>query len=114
MNLAIHLPALRTTGAGLCLALVAATGLAQPAALPEGAPATPAAASAPAAAPRGTAREVGGATRRLLALQAASGTAPRPITGDVATLSYQRYLDSFKHAIPTTSLAPPQSKTGTK
>ncbi|RZL57003.1 MAG: DUF3613 domain-containing protein [Variovorax sp.] len=46
---------------------------------------------------------VGDATQRLLALQrdgrAASPT-PRPIAGDVATMSYQRYLDTFKRPIP--------------
>lgn len=44
---------------------------------------------------------IGDATRNLLALQreghSASAT-PRPIAGDVAQLSYQRYLDSFDGA----------------
>lgn len=47
--------------------------------------------------------QVGDATHNLLAMQregnAASST-PRPIAGDVANLSYQRYLDSFKFPIP--------------
>lgn len=47
--------------------------------------------------------QVGDATRDLLSLQreghAASQT-PRPLAGDVASLSYQRYLDSFKFPIP--------------
>lgn len=48
-------------------------------------------------------RNIGDATHSLLALQreghAASPT-PRPLAGDVATLSYQRYLESFKFPIP--------------
>lgn len=47
--------------------------------------------------------QVGDAARSLLELQregrAASPT-PRPLAGDVASLSYQRYLDSFKFPIP--------------
>lgn len=47
--------------------------------------------------------QVGDATRDLLVLQregrAASHT-PRPIAGEVANLSYQRYLKSFTHEIP--------------
>lgn len=47
--------------------------------------------------------QIGDATRSLLSMQregdSASST-PRPLAGDVASLSYQRYLDSFKHAIP--------------
>ncbi|RZI68778.1 DUF3613 domain-containing protein [Variovorax guangxiensis] len=49
---------------------------------------------------------VGDATQGLLALQregSAASATPRPIAGDVAQLSYQRYLDSFdgaKHPIP--------------
>ncbi|MBB1599337.1 DUF3613 domain-containing protein [Variovorax sp. UMC13] len=47
--------------------------------------------------------QVGDATHNLLALQRegtqASNT-PRPLAGDVASLSYQRYLDSFKLPIP--------------
>lgn len=47
--------------------------------------------------------EVGDATRHLLTIQreglAASPT-PRRLSGDVASLSYQRYLDSFKYPIP--------------
>lgn len=46
---------------------------------------------------------VGTATQRLLALQRggtlASAT-PRPIPGEVAHRSYERYLNSFNHPIP--------------
>ncbi|WP_295524144.1 DUF3613 domain-containing protein [uncultured Pseudacidovorax sp.] len=46
---------------------------------------------------------VGAATQRLLALQRdgtlASAT-PRPIPGEVAHRSYERYLSSFNHPIP--------------
>lgn len=48
-------------------------------------------------------RKVGDATHYLLAIQreghAASPT-PRPLPGEIASLSYQRYLDSFKFPIP--------------
>ncbi|MGJ7543515.1 DUF3613 domain-containing protein [Variovorax sp. LT1R16] len=47
--------------------------------------------------------QVGDATRNLLAMQRegkVASTTPRPLAGDVATLSYQRYLDSFKFPIP--------------
>jgi len=47
--------------------------------------------------------QVGDATHNLLALQRegthASKT-PRHLTGEVANLNYQRYLDSFKFPIP--------------
>lgn len=46
---------------------------------------------------------VGDATRTLLDLQRDghyASTTRRPIAGEVATLSYQRYLDSFKLPIP--------------
>jgi hypothetical protein len=46
---------------------------------------------------------VGDATAGLLALQrdgTAASPVPRPITGEVATRSYQRYLRSFEQAIP--------------
>lgn len=45
----------------------------------------------------------GDATHGLLAMQREGDLAsrtPRPLAGDVASLSYQRYLDSFKHPIP--------------
>lgn len=45
----------------------------------------------------------GDATRSLLAMQREGDLASqtsRSLAGDVANLSYQRYLDSFKHAIP--------------
>lgn len=46
---------------------------------------------------------VGDATRSLLAMQREgeiASTTPRPMAGDIASLSYKRYLDSFKHPIP--------------
>lgn len=46
---------------------------------------------------------VGDATAGLLALQrdgTAASPVPRPIAGEVATRSYQRYLRSFEQAIP--------------
>lgn len=44
----------------------------------------------------------GETTRQLLAAQAAGTMAgpPRPMVGAAATLSWQRYLDSFGYAIP--------------
>lgn len=48
-------------------------------------------------------RNVGDATHHLLAIQREGRVAsptPRPLAGEVASLSYQRYLDSFKHPIP--------------
>ena len=54
------------------------------------------------AAPAAPAR-VGDATAGLLALQRegrAASTVPRPIAGEVATRSHQRYLKSFEHPIP--------------
>ena len=62
-------------------------------------PPPPAAAEA---APAGPAR-VGDATAGLLALQrdgAAASPVPRPIPGEVAGRSYQRYLKSFEQPIP--------------
>lgn len=47
--------------------------------------------------------QVGDATHRLLAMQrdgSAASTTPRPLAGEVASLSYKRYLDSFKFPIP--------------
>jgi hypothetical protein len=47
--------------------------------------------------------QVGDATGNLLRAQREGSVAsptPRPLAGDVASLSYQRYLDSFKYAIP--------------
>ncbi len=44
---------------------------------------------------------VGRATERLLAMQTASpGVHPRPIDGEQASRSYQRYLKSFETKIP--------------
>jgi hypothetical protein len=77
----------------LCLAGACGFAAAQPADSAQAAPLPPR-------------TQIGDATSALLALQrdgtAASPTA-RPIAGDVAHLSYQRYLDSFdgaKHPIP--------------
>lgn len=96
--------------AALLLPLAAGSCLAQ-----VEAPATTTAASLPSQeAQAAPATGVGMATRRLLATQAASATAARPISGTVATLSYQRYLDSFKQPIPTTSPATPPARTGSK
>lgn len=47
--------------------------------------------------------QVGDATGALLAWQRSGQIAsptPRPIAGDVATRSYERYLKSFEHPIP--------------
>ena len=47
--------------------------------------------------------QVGEATTQLLALQrsgAAASSQPRPIPGEVAGRSYQRYLKSFDYPIP--------------
>jgi hypothetical protein len=43
---------------------------------------------------------IGDATRQLLSLQRNATGPDRPIPGEQAGLSYQRYLDSFKHPIP--------------
>ncbi|MBR8223541.1 DUF3613 domain-containing protein [Burkholderia ambifaria] len=55
-----------------------------------------------------SAAEVGHATDALLSLQRdnrAAGPA-LPMLGDTASLSYQRYLDSFKHKIPESMGSP--------
>ncbi|AOI98187.1 DUF3613 domain-containing protein [Burkholderia sp. LA-2-3-30-S1-D2] len=55
-----------------------------------------------------SAAEVGHSTDALLALQRdnrAAGPA-LPMLGDTASLSYQRYLDSFKHKIPESMGSP--------
>lgn len=81
--------------AGLVLIGACLIARAQPA------PATPTAeADAPFDQP---AVQVGSATQRLLALQAsgqAASPTPRPIPGDVAGRSYDRYLKSFEFPIP--------------
>jgi len=64
-----------------------------------GAAATPASASAAPAAGQG----FGSQTRYWLATQASGANAvsdPRPMSGEAATLVYQRYLKSFTHEIP--------------
>jgi hypothetical protein len=43
---------------------------------------------------------VGDATRQLLTLQRNATGPDRPIPGEQASLSYRRYLDTFKHPIP--------------
>ncbi|WP_295856619.1 DUF3613 domain-containing protein [uncultured Xylophilus sp.] len=62
----------------------------------------PAAVLASSSVPQPGAR-IGDAARALRDLQSggsAASTTPRPIAGDVAGLSYQRYLDTFKQPIP--------------
>ena len=62
---------------------------------------------------------VGAATQRLLALQRGgtmASTTPRPIPGEVAHRSYERYLNSFNHPIPDrygSSVSMRQGGTGT-
>jgi len=101
---ALHLPALlRTALLGLAIGTVAWTASAQPTGTPPAATAATAQATEAEPAHVPLRRPVGDATRDLLALQregrAASPT-PRPIAGEVADLSYQRYLKSFTHPIP--------------
>lgn len=48
-----------------------------------------------------SAMQIGDATARLLELQRSSKGQPRPIRGDEASLSYQRYLNSFNNPIPS-------------
>lgn len=43
---------------------------------------------------------IGDATRQLLSMQRNAAGPDQPIPGEQAGLSYQRYLDSFKHPIP--------------
>lgn len=97
---ALHLPALlRTALLGLVFGTAALAASAQQAGTPPATTATTGAEEAYVP----LRRPVGDATRDLLTLQregrAASPT-PRPIAGDVADLSYQRYLKSFTHPIP--------------
>lgn len=62
--------------------------------------------------------QIGDATRDLLALQRGGSVAsatPRPIAGDIAGRSYQRYLKSFEHPIPqsySTTVRSPNSGVG--
>lgn len=75
----------RTACLGPALALLSALAAAQTDAPPPRAP------------------QVGEATQALLAQQRAGTQAsatPRPIPGEVAGRSYQRYLKSFEHEIP--------------
>jgi hypothetical protein len=77
----------RTACAGLLLAMAAGLAAAQ--------------SEAPRPEPR--APQVGDATHALLAQQregAQASATPRPIPGEVAGRSYQRYLKSFEHEIP--------------
>lgn len=89
-------------------ALAAAAATAQTIEAP---PAPPAAATA--TAPTATASPIGEATRHWLALQRSgsqAGTA-HPVSGEVATLVYRRYLDSFRapHSAPTATSSTPTS-----
>lgn len=73
-------------------------------------------APAPAAAPA-AAVQVGDATQSLLEKQRAgtlASSTPRPIAGEVAQRSYERYLRSFERPIPEsfTTVASPGAKTG--
>lgn len=101
---------------GLSIAC-AVPAFAQAAAAPAAAgPATvPATAPATATTPAETrSPQVGDATRALLAAQARGASAsptPRPIAGDVAQRSYDRYLKSFEYPIPE-SLASTVVKSG--
>lgn len=73
--------------------LLAACALTAAAATAQTVEAPPAAAAAP-----GASSPIGGATRHWLALQRGgshAGTA-HPVSGEVATLVYRRYLDSFR------------------
>lgn len=98
MNRLLSLPSRRPATmalAGIVLIGACLAARAQPA------PATPVAeADAPFDQP---AAQVGSATHRLLALQGsgqAASPTPRPITGDIAGRSYDRYLKSFEFPIP--------------
>jgi len=57
------------------------------------------------------ASEIGHSTDALLALQRDNRVAgpALPMLGDTASLSYQRYLDSFKHKIPESMGSPVNS-----
>ena len=80
---------------GLACILLANTALAQPAVASAG---TASAVVTPLASP-----QVGEATRALLAHQAngvSASAVPRPIAGDVAQRSYERYLKSFEYPVP--------------
>jgi uncharacterized membrane protein YgcG len=46
------------------------------------------------------ASDVGRSTNAWLAMQRDSRTPTQPVLGDVATLVYQRYVESFKNKIP--------------
>ncbi|WP_354685268.1 DUF3613 domain-containing protein [Cupriavidus necator] len=90
---AIRKPAIR---AALCLLLTPAAQ-AQTATAPAGAPATP---GMPAGQP--AQREIGADTRAILAIQR-EGTQAGPLLlmhGEQAALGYERYLNSFRFALP--------------
>ncbi|WP_176158769.1 DUF3613 domain-containing protein [Burkholderia multivorans] len=61
-----------------------------------------AAAGAGAARAQATASDVGRSTTEWLSMQRDNRAAAptQPVLGDVASLVYQRYLESFKHKIP--------------
>ncbi len=82
----------------LCAAgLWAGASLAQPGDAPQPVPVTDA---APADGGNAGPARIGDATRALLELQRGSRGPARPIPGEQAGLSYQRYLDSFRQPIP--------------
>lgn len=97
----------------------AVSAAAAPQAMPMAEPA-PAATEAGAATDQ-SALPVGAATQRLLALQRGgtlASSTPRPIPGEVAHRSYERYLNSFNHPIPdrygsSVSVRPGGAATGT-
>lgn len=91
-----RLPIRRTIPA-FSTALALALAVALPAAAQAPTPAAPAEAGG------SPPLKVGDATQRLLALQAEGSMAsatPRPIAGDVAQKSYERYLKTFDQPIP--------------
>ncbi|MDO9405560.1 MAG: DUF3613 domain-containing protein [Polaromonas sp.] len=96
----VALPAVAALSTATLAQTPAATAAAAPASTTTS---TPAAAN-PTATPVATrAPQVGDATRALLAHQAngvSASPVPRPIPGDIAQRSYQRYLKSFEYAIP--------------
>ncbi|RYX89638.1 MAG: DUF3613 domain-containing protein [Comamonadaceae bacterium] len=83
-----------------CILLARSAAAQQPSATAGAASATISAASTttPVSSPK-----VGDATRALLAHQAdgvSASAVPRPIAGDVAQRSYERYLKSFEYPVP--------------
>lgn len=95
-------PVQRTTTLALALLAPMAQAGQPPSPPDEGLPAQVQAAPAPVAASAHDRQiGIGRATDHLLALQRGSpGLRPRPIAGDQASRSYQRYLKSFETDIP--------------